>query len=137
MFEIDKLEAIFFFLIINLVIILVNMSQRYSIAQKCDMLEEYILNNKNTKQTNQRLASRWNIHRALKISHNLFANIYRNFREFGSVHSPPRKQATVRTPENIERVRQVVQAHADADEDIGSRRIALEVEHHTRLLGGS
>ena len=57
LFEIDKLEAIFFFLIINLVIILVNMSQRYSIAQKCDMLEEYILNSKNTKQTNQRLAS--------------------------------------------------------------------------------
>ena len=91
------------------------------------MFEEWILNNKSTKKTNQSLASRWNIHQALKIGQNLFANIYRNFREFGSVHPPPRKQPTVRTPENIERVRQVAQAHADRDEDIGSRRIALEV----------
>ena len=53
---------------INLVINLVKMSQRYSIAQKCDILEEYILNNKNTKQTNQRLASRWNIHQIFSKS---------------------------------------------------------------------
>ena len=90
------------------------------------MLEEYILNNKNTNQTNQRLASRWNIHQALKISHSIFANIYRNFRDFGCVTKPPRKQSTVRTPENIERVREIASAHADADEDVGSRRIALE-----------
>ena len=99
---------------------------RYTIAQKCDMLEEYILNNKNTKQINQRLATRWNIHHALRISHNLFSNIYRTFSEFGCVNRPPRKQSTVRTPENIKRVRQIADAHADADEDVGSRRIALE-----------
>ena len=65
---------------INLVITLVKISQRYSISQKCDILEEWILNNKSTKQTNQKLASQWNIHQALKMSHNLFANIYRKLK---------------------------------------------------------
>jgi hypothetical protein len=50
---------------INLVIALFKMEKQYSIAQKCDMLEEWILNNKETKKTNHRLASRWNIHQAL------------------------------------------------------------------------
>ncbi len=99
----------------------------FSKEQRIDMLEQFIIHEKSPKSASRALRSIWGLNSTLKISYKSFKAVY-NFRQFGSiVHSRPRTP-NVRTPDNIENVKQITLAHAEADRNAGSRRIALQAE---------
>ena len=103
------------------------MASHYTKEEKIEILEQYLLNKKSPSETSRTLRAIWNLPRRVAISRSVFANIYRNFRTFGSVLHPRSCTPTVRTPENIQRVQEAAQVHTEANRNAGSERIGLEL----------
>ena len=103
------------------------MASHYTKEQKIDILEQYLLNKKSPGDTSKALRIIWNLPRPASISRSVFANLYQNFRTFGSVLHPRLRTPTVRNPENIQRVREAALGHFVANQNAGSARIALEL----------
>jgi hypothetical protein len=104
------------------------MSSHYSKEQQIDMLEQYLIHQKSPTIASRALRSIWGTNRPVKISPKSFKTVYDNFRQFGSVFHSRTRTPNVRTPENIENVRQIAFEHAEADRNAGSRRIALQAD---------
>ena len=82
------------------------MASHYTKEQKINILEQYLLNKKSPGDTSRVLRTIWSVPRSVTISRSVFANIYQNFRTFGSVFNTRSRTPTVGTPENIQRVQE-------------------------------
>jgi hypothetical protein len=102
------------------------MADHFSKEQKIDMLEQFLFNKKSIVETCRSLRSIWGQGCPVKIDHQNFKTIYENFKTFGSVFHPRSRTPTVRTPANIENVKQIAKAHAVAGRNSGSQQIALQ-----------
>ncbi len=54
--------------------------------------------------------------------------MYENFRKFGNVFAPRERTRTVRTPQNIERVRQIAARASNTGQPLSSRRVGAQME---------
>ena len=83
--------------------------ERWSIAHRAFAVETYFKNNDSVVVTQHIFHQHFNIHRNDTVpSHNTVLLWVRNFRETASAakRKPPERQPSLRTPENIEHVRQ-------------------------------
>jgi hypothetical protein len=81
----------------------------FSKEQKIDMLEQFILNKKSVAGAARAIRSLWNNRHIRGLSWNNFNRFYENFKQHVSVEAPRKCTSTVRTPENVDRVRQTVE----------------------------
>jgi transcriptional regulator with XRE-family HTH domain len=100
------------------------MSQ-YSITERADMLEQFIINGKSVTGAARAIRSQWSTRTA--PSPNTFRRVYENFRRFGSLFAPKERTATARSPQIVANVQQIVEEASTSGRNLSSRRVAAQV----------
>jgi hypothetical protein len=107
------------------------MSTHLSVNQKIQIIEEWILNEKSTVRTQRALQTKY----GFRPDNHTIINITTNFTTYGSVLAPrPGGSRTVRTPETIFQVQNLMSEAEEQEESLSLRRASMQLNLPTSTV---